>query len=170
MLPEAEHFSGGRYYWINWDDQPVWLPGGPDAGQDDGGHRGAVRGLREDRPRSPRPRGSGGYADSSDRPDDGGTQSCGSSRVRSATPATGCPTRSQIRRQRSRATQPAALIITTPSQGREGPRAPQRRRASLRQADGSHPDCRVRRPPQGAQRSMLAAYQSPPRTRARTAQ
>jgi hypothetical protein len=36
--------------------------------------------------------------------------------VPSATRTTGCPTRSQIRRQRSRAPQPAILISTTPSQ------------------------------------------------------
>lgn len=26
ILPEAEHKTGGRYKWINWHDQPVWLP------------------------------------------------------------------------------------------------------------------------------------------------
>jgi hypothetical protein len=43
------------------------------------------------------------------------TRSCGSSRVSSATRATGSPTHRQIRRQRLRATPPAAVISTTSS-------------------------------------------------------
>jgi hypothetical protein len=32
ILPEAEHFSGGRYKWVNWLDQPAMLP--PDVADD----------------------------------------------------------------------------------------------------------------------------------------
>ena len=43
-----------------------------EAGQEAGRHRGAVRRPREDRPRSPRPRGSDRDAGPPDHPDDGG--------------------------------------------------------------------------------------------------
>ena len=77
--------------------------------------RGAVRGPREDRPRSPRPRGSDRDASPSDHPHDGGPAPAFLRGVFDD-PSNWESTFSHVRRQRSRATQPAILITTTPSQ------------------------------------------------------
>ena len=57
-------------------------------------------------------------ASDQDHADGGGPRHAVLRRLLRATRTTGSPTRRQIRHQRSRATRPAALIITTPSQRR----------------------------------------------------